>query len=79
MPTLFTILNRPSMLAAFSLQSMGTVVRPADGMAVLSVSCWNDVTVTVITYYRLPIANIRSGQLTQKVLYMNMYMHDQLK
>ena len=36
---------------------------------VLSVSCWNDVTVMAITYYQLPIANIRSGQPTQKVLY----------
>ena len=69
MPTLFTILNRPSTLAAFSLQSAGTVVRPSDGTAVLCVSYWNDVTVTVITYNRLPIANIRSGQPTQKVLY----------
>ena len=69
MPTLFTILNRPSTLTAFLLQSAGTVVRPADGTAVLSVSCWNDVTVTAITYNRLPIANIRFGQPTQKVLY----------
>ena len=37
--------------------------------AVLSVSCWSDVPVTAITYYRLPIANIWSGQPTQNVLY----------
>ena len=69
MPTLFTILNRPSTLAAFSLQSAGTLANLLMVMAVLSVLCWNDVTVTVFTYYWLSIANIWSGQPTQKVLY----------